>query len=134
MKKAIFVGSFDSIHKGHLSIIKKALKIVDHLVVVVANNPEKISSPLEKRYQIVKAKLATIKATSVEKMETGLIAKLAKKMKINLFVRGARNSDDFNFELMMAIQNKKINKAIETILILPDKANIKIRASILPKS
>lgn len=133
MKKAIYVGSFDPLHNGHISIIKKALKITQKLIVVVANNPEKSSSSLKMRFLNVKKMLAIYPSVDVKKMETGLIAEFAKINDVKFLIRSARDEKDFNFELMMAIQNKKINKNIETILVFPNKSTIKIRSSILPK-
>lgn len=134
MKKAIYAGSFDPFHSGHESIVNKSLKIVDKLLLVVANNPEKHNSNIDDRKKILEDKYKNNGKVEVRKLNPGLlIAEYAKENGVNILVRSSRDVKDFEFELMMAIQNKKINHDIETILIMPDKANITIRSSLMPK-
>lgn len=133
MKKAIYGGTFNPMHKGHISIVQKATKIFDLVYVVVAHNPEKEYCDIDERYNQVKEVLKFEKNVEVLKMEKGLLADLAKNLNVNFLVRSARDEKDFNFELMMAKQNKKLNSSLETILIMPDEINIEIRSSLMPK-
>ena len=129
MKKAIFAGSFDPIHEGHIKIIKKASKLFDHLFVVVANNDAKASqSDINKRKTFVESKIS-ISNVSVVSIENKYVATYAKENDIKYLVRSARNSIDFSYELDMAKVNKDINNELETILVIPDYDDIKFSSS-----
>lgn len=124
MKKAIFAGSFDPVHPGHLKIIQKAAKLFDKLYVVVANNNFKNQQKnIQKRKQEIIKQIA-IKNVEVEILEEKYLAKWAEAKKINYLVRSARNDIDFNYELEMAKMNKIINQKLETILIIPNYDDI----------
>lgn len=120
MKIAIYPGSFDPIHEGHLKIVLKASELFDKLFVVVSNNAEKkAQTDMEDRFS--KAKEA-IKITNVEviKNEDKLTVVLAKELNANWIVRSGRKDDDFQYELELAAANNHLNSNIETIMILPD--------------
>ena len=121
MKKAIYPGSFDPIHKGHINIIKKASKLFDELLVVVSNNPEKnnqndINERLNKVISSIEG-LKNVKAISNNKT---LTSKLASSLDISFLVRSGRNDIDFKYELELAAANKHLNNNLETIMFFPD--------------
>ena len=129
MKKAIFPGSFDPLHEGHLNIIEKSLKLFDHIVLIVSVNKEKSNSNnIVKRFNDVKKKLINNKNISVIINENNMISNIAKELKINYIIRSARNNKDFQYELELAAANKNINSELETILIIPDYKNIKFES------
>ncbi|VEU65797.1 phosphopantetheine adenylyltransferase [Mesomycoplasma conjunctivae] len=120
-KQAIFAGSFDPLHEGHLSIINKALKIFDHLFVVVTINPDKSdASDIEARFLSVKEQLSDFKNVTVIKNSNKLTAELAKELNIKFLVRSARNNLDLNYEMSLAAGNHQLNNDLETILFFPD--------------
>lgn len=125
MKKAIYPGSFDPIHKGHIAVVKKGLKLFDEVFVIVTNNPEKTpSKSLDERYQEVKKAFAANSQVYVEKNDSDLTANIAKQKGIDFLIRSARNQVDFNYELELAAGNKHLNSDLETILIIPDYEDI----------
>ena len=131
MKKAVYAGSFDPMHKGHISIIDKALTIFDELVVLVANNPSKEQTPLEERFETLKEQLKDKKVV-VKPLWIGTVVDEMDKLGITNLVRSARDAKDFEFEILMNSQNKTMNPKINTILILPDPENYELRSSLLP--
>lgn len=133
MKKCIFAGSFDPLHQGHKDIVKKALEIFDFVYIVVSNNPEKNSTELDTRYKSVNKSFCRNKAVEVLKLEKGLLADLAKDLKVKHLVRSARDGKDFEYELMLAKGYKKTNKDLDIVIIVPDEINIELRSSIFPK-
>ncbi|WP_027334484.1 pantetheine-phosphate adenylyltransferase [Mycoplasma elephantis] len=121
MKKALYPGSFDPIHEGHIQVIKKALKLFDEIIVVVSINPDKEEqTPINIRLKVVKESLADFKNVKVISNNNNLISHIAREMDINYIVRSARNKTDYNYELELAAGNHFENNALETILIMPN--------------
>ena len=124
MKKAIFAGSFDPLHQGHLKIIEKGLQMFEKIFVVIANNDFKANQEsLGKRARHVKTKL-NHKNVEVKILDQKYLAKWACQNNVKYLIRSARNNTDFKYELDMAKMNKIINHQLETILIIPNYEDI----------
>ncbi|QSF13844.1 pantetheine-phosphate adenylyltransferase [Mycoplasma sp. Mirounga ES2805-ORL] len=131
-KTAIYPGSFDPIHEGHIAVIDKALNIFEKIYVIVSINPDKENlANIEKRYQYVKNKLAKYKQIEVLINKNELIGNLAKKLDVNLLIRSARNNTDYSYELELAAGNNAVNPDLETILIIPDYDMIEYSSTLL---
>ncbi len=129
MKKiAIYPGTFDPITYGHIDVIKKALKIVDNIIVAISNgNQKNYLFTAEERIEIVKQ--ALFKDLKLNKKVimvisfNSLTTDLCKKYKSNIILRGLRAVSDFEYEFQLAGMNKKLNKNIETIFLMSDVNN-----------
>ncbi len=118
----IYPGTFDPITKGHLHIIKRASKLVDHLIVAVANNQKK--GPLfsiEDRLAMVQTDIDNLPdkhcPITVESFEELLISYAHRKKATCLF-RGLRAVSDFEFEFQMTGMNAKLAPDIETVFLM----------------
>lgn len=132
MKKAIYPGSFDPLHEGHIKIIEKALKLFDVVYVVVSNNPEKTSqAPIQTRFENTLNMLSKYKDVIVEINEHEYTADFARSKDINFLIRSARNQGDYNYELELASANNYLNKDLETILIIPDYRDISYESRLM---
>lgn len=130
---AMFPGTFDPIHKGHLDIIKRASKWFDKFYVVVSVNDYKTkASPCKVR--IAKAKKAIAKLHLKNVIVLGnrdLTVKFAKKHNISIIVRSIRNAKDAKYEIDMAQANHVLDNKIETILMLPKSGLEKVSSTAL---
>ncbi len=121
MKIAIYPGTFDPITNGHLDILERALTLFDKVILTIARNSAK--DPLfseEERMELIRK--ATAKYTSVEVDSFhGLLVDYVLKRKAIAIVRGLRAMTDFEFEMQMALMNRKIGKKVETIFLMPNE-------------
>ena len=129
MKKiAIYPGTFDPITFGHIDVIKKALKIVDKVIVAISDgNQKEYLFTSDERIEIVKKALFSDLKLKKNKIKVitfnSLTTDLCKKFKSNIILRGLRAVSDFEYEFQLAGMNKKLNKNIETIFVMSDVKN-----------
>jgi pantetheine-phosphate adenylyltransferase len=119
---AIYPGSFDPVTNGHLDLIARGAKIFDRLVVAVSQNPEK--DPLfavSERVEMLAAVTREWKNVEVGVFE-GLLVDYARAEGARVVVRGIRAVSDYEYELQMAMINRKIEPQIETVFMLPGEA------------
>ena len=117
--RALYPGSFDPVTFGHLDIIKRAAQIFDEIVVGVANNTRK--APMfgtGERLEMLKASTKNIRGLKIVAFN-GLVVDFAKKNNIKVVIRGLRMISDFEYELQMALTNRRLNEKIETVFLMP---------------
>lgn len=135
MNKAIFPGSFNPLHKGHISIIEKASCLFDYVYVVISNNPEKVNSTsLKTRYKNALSSLPKIHNVKLMMNSGELTASLALKLDCKYLIRSGRNDIDFKYELELAAANKSLNNLLETILIIPNYSNIDFKSRLIKQN
>jgi pantetheine-phosphate adenylyltransferase len=123
-RTGLYPGTFDPPTLGHLDIIKRAVKLVDHLVIGVSTNPSK--SPLftlEERIAMVTREaepLAEGRATISVEPFNSLLMHFAEKVGANVIVRGLRAVSDFEYEFQMVAMNQRLNPEIETVFLMAD--------------
>jgi pantetheine-phosphate adenylyltransferase len=119
---AIYPGSFDPVTNGHLDLIARGAMIFDRLVVAVSHNPEK--DPLfavSERIEMLEAVTREWKNVEVGVFE-GLLVTFARAEGASVILRGIRAVSDYEYELQMAMMNRKIEPQIETVFMLPGEA------------
>jgi pantetheine-phosphate adenylyltransferase len=122
MKKiAVYAGSFDPVTYGHIDIIKRAAKIFDQIIVAVARNTEK-GSLFSVKERIAMIKRVTQKLPNIKVADfAGLAVDYVSRSGANVLIRGLRMVSDFEYEFQMALTNRKLNEAIETIFLMPNE-------------
>ena len=119
MKRAIYPGSFDPVTNGHIDVVERARKLFDEVIVAVAHNDEKQPLfSLEERLDFLKQTVGKIENVRVAQFD-GLLIQFAMREKANAVIRGLRAVSDFEFEFQMALMNRKLENAVETIFLMP---------------
>ena len=121
MQTAIVPGSFDPVTLGHVDVISRASRIFDRVVVcVVANANKKSFLTLEERREHVSRVTAQLPNVEVDTWN-GLLVDYADRFENPIVVRGLRAVSDFEYEFMMALTNKKLNRRVETVFLASDE-------------
>ena len=118
---AIYPGSFDPITYGHLDLIKRAVQIFDHVIVAVAQDtPKKALFTKKERIEMMQEATRSMPQVKIEEFK-GLIVNFAKQKKVNVILRGLRMISDFEYELQMALTNRRLNENVETVFLMPSE-------------
>ena len=121
MKKitAIYPGSFDPPTNGHLDLIARGSKIFANLIVAILRNPEKAPLfSLEERRRMLETLTESFKNVRVDTFD-GLTVQYAAEVKANAVLRGIRAISDYEYELQMALMNRKLQPDLETVFMMP---------------
>ena len=123
----VYPGTFDPLTFGHLDIIKRSLKIVDEIIIGIANNNNKITlfSASERQDLIKKDIESFFKANNNIQIRTieGLLTDFSKKNNAACIIRGLRAVSDFEYEFQMTGMNYQLNPNIETIFLMSSEKN-----------
>ena len=125
MRRAIFPGSFDPLTNGHLDIIRRSLPLFDEIIVAVLNNPDK--NPMftvGERKAMIEEILPSLGGNGCHLIVdsfSGLTAEFAKNSNATAIVRGIRAVSDYEYELRMALMNRKLEPTIETVFLMADE-------------
>lgn len=131
MGTAIYPGSFDPVTKGHLDIIKRTSKIMEHLTIAVLENPRKKAVfSIEERLEMLQSVTSVFKNVQVEHFQ-GLLIDYARQKNISIIVKGLRAISDFEFEFQMALVNRKLNPDIETLFMMTNSKYSYLSSSIV---
>lgn len=119
MRRAIYPGSFDPPHNGHLDVIRRACRLFDEVIVAVAFNERKTTLfSAEERVALLRESMPDLPNVSV-RFFPGLLVEFAQEQGAVALVRGLRAVSDFEFELQMSLMNRKLSPELETIFLTP---------------
>ncbi len=123
MRRAIYPGSFDPVTNGHLDIIERGCKLFDEIIIAILVNPDKQPFfSIEERREMLAEVLETIEHRNcrlrVDDFQ-GLLVHYALAQEANAIVRGIRAISDYEYELQMALMNRRLQPSIETVFMMP---------------
>jgi pantetheine-phosphate adenylyltransferase len=119
---AIYPGSFDPVTNGHLDLIERGEKMFDKLIVAVLKNVEKVPLfSVNERVDMLREVTKKWDSVEIDVFE-GLLVDYARKRGAAVILRGIRAISDYEFELQMALMNRKLEPRLETVFMLPGES------------
>ncbi len=121
MRIAICPGTFDPVTNGHLDIIQRGLRIFDEVIVAVAPSQKKVPLfTLEERLWLIRESVKGLKNIKIESF-SGLLVDYVRAKGGIAIIKGLRAISDFEFELQMALMNRKLDMHVETVFMMPSE-------------
>jgi len=131
MKRWLYPGTFDPPTRGHLDLIRRALPLCDELLIAVAENREKTTFlSIEERLELMRVMTSDLKGVRVLSFNT-LLTEQVKGHDVNAVLRGVRAFSDFEYELAMALTNRKLLNEFETIFMMPSETLMSVSSSMV---
>jgi pantetheine-phosphate adenylyltransferase len=119
---AVYPGSFDPVTNGHLDLIERSSKIFTRLFVAVLRNQDKDPMfEIEERLEMLRQTTSAWPNVEVDSFH-GLLADYARRKEARVILRGIRAVSDYEYELQMALMNRKLAPQVETVFMLPAEA------------
>ena len=120
--RAVYPGSFDPVTNGHIDLIQRSATLFDEVIVAILRNTDK--TPLftvEERIEMLNLAVKDLKNVTVTSF-AGLLVDYVTEIKASVIIRGIRAVSDYEYELQMALMNRRLSNRIETVFMLPAEA------------
>jgi pantetheine-phosphate adenylyltransferase len=128
---ALYPGTFDPITNGHVDLVERAARIFDRVIVAVAAGVHKsLFLTLEQRFTLARESLGELEGVDVVTFG-GLLVDEFRKQKVDVVIRGLRAVSDFEYELMIALMNRKLDPQFETVFLMPSEKYIYLHSSLV---
>lgn len=130
-RRAVYPGAFDPVHLGHLDIIERAGRIVDHLIVGVGINPDKTAFfSVDERVELLRVVTKKFKNIEIRPF-TGLAVSFVREMGAQVMIRGLRTLSDMEYEFTMSLMNRNLDPEIETVFLMAKEEFSHVSSSLL---
>lgn len=132
--RAVYPGTFDPVTYGHIDLIRRARRIFDEVIVAVARHSGK--TPLftvEERMALLRRATRSLRGVVVDQFDS-LVVEYVRRKRARVMIRGLRMLSDFEYEFQMALTNRKLADAIETIFMMPSESYAYISARLIKEA
>lgn len=130
MKKAIYAGTFDPITYGHIDVVERATRLFDTVVIGVSAGPKRTLFTLNERITLARRVFRDNPRVKVVGFST-LLVECARVVGAQAVIRGIRAVSDFDYELQLALMNRKLDPRIESLFLMPSEKYIFISSSLV---
>lgn len=130
-RSAVYTGTFDPVHRGHLDVIRRGSRLYDRLIVGVGINPDKTTFfDIDERVELLRAVAAEFPNVEVTKFE-GLAVRFVRGANARVMVRGLRTLSDMEYEFTMSLMNAALDAEIETVFLMAKEEFSHVSSSLL---
>ena len=134
MPNAIYPGTFDPFTNGHLDLVVRGLGMFEHITIAVGENPSKKHLfTLQERIALIEGAVSELDNVNVESFN-GLLVEYAKSKGAKAVIRGLRAVSDFEYELQLALMNRKMDRDVETVFMMPALRYIFLSSTIVKEA
>jgi pantetheine-phosphate adenylyltransferase len=131
MNGALYPGTFDPFTFGHLDVVRRALRIFDRLIILVAANPSKAPMfTIEERLEMAREVISDNAHVQIQGFD-GLLVDAARALDVKTIIRGLRAMTDFEYEFEMALMNRGLDSDFESVFLMPSQEYIFLRSSLV---
>lgn len=131
---AIYPGTFDPFTNGHLSLVERGLNLFDNLIIAVGENPaKKYLFDVDERMALIKEAVSGFNNVEVDRFD-GLLVDYARDREVDAVIRGLRAVSDFEYELQLALMNRKLSRNLETVFLMPALRYIFLSSTIVKEA
>ena len=128
---AVYTGTFDPVHRGHLDVIGRGSVLFDRLIVGVGINPDKITFfDIDERIRLIEEVSAKYPNVDVQKFE-GLTVRCVREVGARIMIRGLRTLSDMEYEFTMSLMNRNLDPEIETVFLMAKEEFSHVSSSLL---
>ena len=130
-KRALYPGTFDPLHNGHLDVLERASKLFDEVVVAVAESTTKSTMfTLEQRIDLLERAVVSIPHVRVVPF-TGMLIHEFERLGVDVVVRGVRLFQDFEYEYTMALMNRRLLDSFDVLCLMPSEQVLSLSSSLI---
>jgi pantetheine-phosphate adenylyltransferase len=131
---AVYPGTFDPVTNGHVDLVERSLRIFDEVIVAVAENPKKKPLfSLKERIAMFRQVTTGYDRVAIEGFD-GLLVDYVRKKNAVAIIRGLRAVSDFEYEMQMALMNRRLDNTIETVFMMPNEEYSFITSTIVKEA
>jgi len=134
MRIAVYPGTFDPVTNGHVDLVERSLRMFDRVIVAIAANPKKTPLfSLQERIAMFRKAIGKRSNVMIEGFDCLLVDYMKEKKAVGL-IRGLRAVSDFEYEMQMALMNRRLDEDIETVFLMPSEEYSFITSTIVKEA
>ena len=131
MRVGLYAGTFDPVTNGHLDILRRSLLVFDRVIIGVADTtPKSTFFTTDERLEMIRSATGDIERVTARPF-SGLLMDFAAEQGVAAVIRGLRVISDFEYEFQMALMNRRLNNAIETVFLMPSEEYTYLSSSLV---